>query len=164
MYIQAIILLGCGFLAFGQTDQVGENERYHKAYYDNGNTRSEGWIDKGRKTGYWRFYHPNGKLSEQGEYQQNQRVNYWYFYATNGQKAAEGHYQYGHKVNWWLFYDKNGRINHKCQLRNGIKNGYCLMYHDTKLTSAEKYKNGKKIKEWFSFSSFRRENKLSDLK
>jgi len=33
-----------------------------------------------------------------------------------------------------------------------------------KLTSAEKYSNGKKIKEWFDFSSFKRDNNLSDLK
>jgi hypothetical protein len=35
---------------------------------------------------------------------------------------------------------------------------------DEELKSAEKYKNGKKIKEWFSFNSFKKENKLSDLK
>ena len=33
-----------------------------------------------------------------------------------------------------------------------------------KLTSAEKYHNDKKIKEWFSFTRFKRENNLSDLK
>ncbi len=35
---------------------------------------------------------------------------------------------------------------------------------DNTVLNAEKYKNGKKIKEWFSFGSFKKENKLSDLK
>ncbi|MEN1786321.1 MAG: hypothetical protein AAGF77_14465, partial [Bacteroidota bacterium] len=68
------------------------------------------------------------------------------------------------KVKWWLFYDENEKINHKCQLKDGIKNGYCLKYVNEKLKSAEKFKNGKKIKEWYSFGSLKRENKLSDLR
>ena len=61
-------------------------------------------------------------------------------------------------------YDTKGRINHKCQLNNGKKNGYCLKFENEELVSAEKYQNGEKIKEWFSFVDFQRENKLSDLK
>jgi len=67
-------------------------------------------------------------------------------------------------INWWIFYDSLGRINHKCQLINSKKNGYCLKYIDEKLVSAEKYKNGSKIKEWQSLVDFQKENKLSDLK
>ncbi|MEX0360480.1 MAG: toxin-antitoxin system YwqK family antitoxin [Allomuricauda sp.] len=100
----------------------------------------------------------------QGHYKNNEREGYWYFHDQLGKLEMEGHFKKGEKVNWWLFYDENGKINHKCQLKNGIKNGYCLKYTDEELKSAEKYKNGKKIKEWFSFGSFRKENKLSDLK
>jgi len=67
-------------------------------------------------------------------------------------------------ANWWLYYDATGKIQHKCQLINGVKNGYCLKYKKEKLASAEKYSNGKKIKEWYSLSSFKKENSLSDLK
>jgi hypothetical protein len=38
------------------------------------------------------------------------------------------------------------------------------MYKNEKLVSASKYKAGKKIKEWSTFASFKKENKLSDLK
>lgn len=136
---------------------------YHKDYHENGKLKSEGWFTEKGKNGYWKFYHKNGVLSGQGHYVLDQRENYWHFYDTYGKLEKEGHYHNGKKANWWLFYDENGKINHKCQLSNSKKNGYCLKYRNEKLSSAEKYSNGRKIKEWFSFRSFRSENKLSDL-
>ncbi|MFV9550010.1 hypothetical protein [Algibacter sp. PT7-4] len=56
------------------------------------------------------------------------------------------------------------KVQHKCQLKDNKKNGYCLLYKNEKLVSASKYKAGKKIKEWTTFTSFKKENKLSDLK
>ena len=79
-------------------------------------------------------------------------------------RVQEGHFINDEKINWWLFYDNQGRINHKCQLSKGVKNGYCLKYVDNELTSAEKYNNGKKVKEWSSFGAFKKENSISDLK
>lgn len=67
-------------------------------------------------------------------------------------------------MKWRLFYDENGNINHKCLLMDGIKNGYCLKYVGEELKTAEKFKDGKKIKEWFSFASFKKDHNLSDLK
>ncbi|GAA4949409.1 hypothetical protein GCM10023314_23430 [Algibacter agarivorans] len=63
-----------------------------------------------------------------------------------------------------MFYDAMEKVNHKCQLKDNRKNGYCLMYKNGTLVSASKYKAGKKLKEWSTFASFKRENKLSDLK
>lgn len=140
-----------------------ENNIYLKKYYDNGSIKSEGWSNEGFKTGYWKFYFKNGEKSEEGYFQSNQRKNYWYFYHENGKIKKEGHFLKGKKTDWWSFYNKNGKIIHKCQLNKGVKNGYCLKYNNEEISSAEKYKNGKKIKEWFSFSSFKKENKLSDL-
>ncbi|MFS4468592.1 toxin-antitoxin system YwqK family antitoxin [Maribacter sp. 2210JD10-5] len=141
-----------------------DNKIYQKTYHDNGKLKSEGWLRFNVKTGYWKFYHKNGHLSEQGHYKYNKRESYWYFYDENRVRTKEGHYKNDDKVDWWIFYDKQGRINHKCQLNMGVKNGYCLKYKNEKLTSAEKYSNGKKIKEWTSFSAFKSENSLSDLK
>ncbi len=168
MITKVLMLLIC-FVSIENTDYVLyenllDKSMYHKEYYDTGIVKAEGWINNGIKTGYWKFYHDNGVVSEKGNFENNRRSKYWYFYNAKKIKTAEGHYQNGKRYNWWLFYDAKGKINHKCQLSNGMKNGYCLKYMNTKLTSAEKYKNGKKIKEWFSFSSFRRENNLSDLK
>lgn len=148
--------------SFGNSSE--ENSTYHKEYYQQGKIKAEGWVKNGLKEGYWKFYHRNGKLSEKGRYIKGQREEYWHFYNETGRPKQAGHYRTGQKSEWWLFFDAQGRINHKCQLDHGKRNGYCLQYMDEELTSAEKYQNGKKVKKWTSFSSFKRENKLSDLK
>lgn len=160
MFLKLSILVGSLLLR----NPSFENSTYHKEFYETGRTKSEGWLKNGLKEGYWLFYHPNGEVAEKGHYKNGSRVEYWYFYSLKGFPQQEGHYKNGKMVDWWLFYDDKGRINHKCQLNDGRKNGYCLQYLNEKLTSAEKYRNGKKIKKWTSFSSFKRENKLSDLK
>lgn len=139
-------------------------KEYSREYHTNGKLKSEGWVKGESKEDFWKFYHSNGKIKEKGHYKHDSRIGYWYFYDTSGKAAMEGHYKGGKMAMWWLFYDENGKINHKCQLQKGIKNGYCLKYKNEKLTSAEKYAHGKKIKEWYDFRSFKQENKLSDLK
>jgi len=141
-----------------------QDKIYSRTYHDNGKIASEGWLRYNVPTDYWTFYHENGKVSEQGSYKYGKRHSYWFFYNEHKVRTKEGHYQNGEKTKWWLFYDHKGRIIHKCQLNKGIKNGYCLKYKNEKLTAAEKYKNGKKIKEWTTFGAFTKENSLSDLK
>ena len=141
-----------------------ENRVYHKEYYVSGIMKSEGWLNNGVKTAFWKFYYPNGKLSEKGNYENNRRVSYWRFYTEDGKPLKEGHYQNGEMNDWWLFYDAYGKLDYKCQIQNGEKNGYCLKYKNEELTSAIKYVHGERIKEWYSFSSFTKENSLSDLR
>ncbi len=116
------------------------------------------------KSGYWKFYYENGAISYQGHYRKGQKEDYWYFYHPDGTPIKEGHFKSGLAVNWWIYYDSKGHIIHKCQLEKGVKNGYCLKYVNQKLTSAEKFSKGQKINEWHTFGSFKRDNKLSDLK
>ncbi|PRX56420.1 toxin-antitoxin system YwqK family antitoxin [Flagellimonas meridianipacifica] len=143
---------------------VSLKKEYHREYHNNGSIKSQGWKKGDSKEDFWKFYFPNGKIREQGHFKNNLKVGYWYFYTKDGKLDMEGHYIKGNMVKWWLFYDENGKINHKCQLHKGVKNGYCLKYKNEKLKSAQKYSNGKKIKEWYDFRSFKKENKLSDLK
>ena len=160
--IPKLIFMAALFLFLGNPSE--ENGVYHREYYASGSLKAEGWLSNGLKTAYWKFYHLNGKTSEEGHYRNDQRVDYWIFYATTGKPMQEGHYRDGKMNDWWLFYDKNGKIDHKCQLTDGKKDGYCLKYQNEKLASAEKYAKGEKVKEWYSFSSFTKENSLSDLK
>lgn len=143
---------------------IPNKKMYHRDYHENGTIKEQGWKLGDIKEDFWKYFYPNGNIMEQGHYKMNQRSGYWFFYTQNGKLEMEGHMVNDKKVNWWLFYDEKGKINHKCQLKDGIKNGYCLKYIDEELKSAEKFQNGKKIKEWFSFTSFKKENKLSDLK
>ena len=138
---------------------------YHKDYYDSGNLKSQGWLtDDNLKEGYWIYYHKNGQKQKSGSYYNSIPKGYWYFYNTNGAVKKEGHFEHGKKNGWWIFYNNNGDVIHKCQLHNGKKDGYCLKYKDNKIQSAQRYNEGIKIKEWYDFSSFRKENDLSDLK
>lgn len=136
---------------------------YQKTYFDNGNLKSEGWIQNNEKTKYWKFYYENGTLKKEGRYYKDKETKYWYFYRADGTKVREGHFINGVKSKWWLFYDDMEIVDHKCQLKNNQKNGYCLMYKNKKLISARKYKNGKQLKEWTDLKSFKKENNLRDL-
>lgn len=152
-----IIFLTCSFLGFSQ-------KIYKKKYHDNGNLKQEGWLKDNIKQGYWKFYHTNGQIEQKGHYENGLKHKYWYFYHENSFKHKEGHYNNGTQSKWWAFYNKKGQIIHKCQFKNNEKNGYCLVYQHNKLVKASKFVNGKKIKEWKDFSSFKKENNLSDLK
>lgn len=144
------ILTCLALLAFNGS----EDKRYERTYYEDGTLASEGWMRFNIKTDYWTFYHPNGKKSDQGYFAYDKREKYWFFYDENRIRTKEGKYVKNKQEGWWLFYDKKGQINHKCQLKNGIKNGYCLKYKDSKMISAEKYTASVKVKEWTNFSPF----------
>lgn len=136
---------------------------YQRNYDENHNTISEGWIENNQKIEFWKFYHNNGNLKKAGHFSADKEIKYWKFYTKSGSLEKEGHFKNGKKNNWWLFYDIMEKVNHKCQLKDNQKNGYCLMYKNEKLIAASRYKAGKKLKEWTTFASFKKENKLSDL-
>tara|TARA_R110001632_G_scaffold18712_19_gene57706 strand:- start:6218 stop:6703 length:486 start_codon:yes stop_codon:yes gene_type:complete len=140
-----------------------QKKTYHKAYYQDGKMKEEGWVKGDQKNGYWKFYHENGNIKSEGRFKNNLETKYWSFYRANQSKEKEGHFLLGKQNKWWLYYDDMGHINHKCQLKNNQKNGYCFIYKMEKMVKASKYQNGKKIKEWTDFKSFRKENSLSDL-
>ena len=142
---------------------VSAQKTYQKAYFDNGNLKSEGWLKNDQKNGYWKFYYQNGNIKKEGRFSKDKPIKYWYFYTKKGIKKSAGHFINGEKSNWWLFYDGFEKINHKCQLKHNVKNGYCLMYKNEELVSAAKFKAGKKIKEWTDLKAFKKENNLLDL-
>lgn len=158
-HVKYILIIFIFLLSFN----VSAQKTYKRDYFNDGALSSEGWSDNDQKINYWKFYHANGKLKSEGHYKNNKRIKYWRTYRIDGSKQSEGHYDNGTKNKWWLFYDSEEKINHKCQLKNNQKNGYCLMYKNEKLVSAVKYSEGKKIKEWTDYRSFRKENSLKDL-
>ena len=138
--------------------------KYVKNFYNNGQVQEEGWLKNNKKNSFWKYFYRNGDLKKEGHFKNNLETKYWYFYRPNKLLEREGHFIKGAKTNWWLYYDKAGNLAHKCQLKNNQKNGYCLLYKMKQIVKASKYKNGKKIKEWTDFSSFKDENNLNDLR
>lgn len=151
-----------GFFLMAYTK--GEEKHYERTYYEDGTLASEGWKRFNVKTDYWIFYHPNGKVSRQGYYAYGKKEKYWFYYDEHRVRTKEGRYANDLEEGWWLFYDRKGKIHHKCQRKQGVKNGYCLNYTDGKMTAAEQYKEGEKIMEWHNFEAFTKVNSLSDLK
>ena len=154
--ILVVLITGFNLTTYAQ-------KTYQKNYDSKNRLISEGWLDKNQKVDSWHFYYPNGNITKEGHFASGVATKYWRFYAKNGNLKMEGHFENGKKTDWWLFYDNMEKVNHKCQLKNNKKNGYCLMYDNEKLIAASKYKAGKKINEWTTFASFKKENSLSDL-
>lgn len=111
-------------------------KEYKKTYYKNGNLKEEGWILKSQKT------------------------DYWFYYYENGNKKSEGHYANNEKNKWWIFYNENGQINKKSEYKNNNLDGLVIIYKNGKISCAEKYEEGKKIKTWHSISAFKKDNPI----
>jgi hypothetical protein len=128
------------FFALLFLSETYSQKTYSKTYYDNGNMKAEGWMLESKK------------------------IDYWFFYRKDATKEKEGHYVNGNKESWWIFYNELEEISQKCQFKKNKKNGYCLVYKNNNLNKACKFKDGKLIKEWEDYASFRKENNLSDLR
>ena len=157
-YFISVFVLTISFVSI-----LNAQKRYQKNYDINNQLISEGWVENNKKTGYWQFYYSTGTIKKEGHFSLGVASEYWRYYNTNGQLKMEGHFKSGKKNNWWLFYDDMEKVNHKCQLKDNEKNGYCLIYDNEKLIAASRYKADKKIKEWTTFASFKKENQLSNL-
>lgn len=110
---------------------------------------------------YVKNYYPNGKLKEEGWIKEGKKNDYWFFYYETGLKKQEGHYANNLKTNWWIFYDVNEIVEKKCEYKNNILNGLMINYKNGKIINAEKYNKGKRIKQWTSFSEFKKDNPYS---
>ena len=107
---------------------------------------------------YVKNYYSNGQMKEEGWMEQNKKINYWFYYYENGNKKQEGHYKQNNKSNWWIFYDKKEKVIKKMEYKNDKPHGFSLIYENGDVVKAEKFLNGKLLKEWTSFSDFKKDN------
>lgn len=131
-------------------------KEFIKNYDDQGNLKSEGWIQNNQKTDFWTFYYNDGTIEKKGHFSNDKKTDYWYFYTKNKKLFKEGSFISNRANNWWVFYSKNSKT--KIQYKNGKKNGYALIYHNNRLQKAERYKSNKKTGEWTSYFSFKKDN------
>lgn len=110
---------------------------YQKTYFDNGNIKSEGWI------------------------QNNLKTDYWFYYYENGRKKEEGHYKNDKKTKWWVFYDVNEEVVKKSKFENDKMDGLTIIYYKGNIIRAEKFLKGEKVKQWDSLSEFKKDNSIS---
>ena len=107
---------------------------------------------------YIKNYYSNQKLKEEGWMQNGERLDYWFFYYENGNKKEEGHYKNNQKTNWWIYYNENETVIKKCEYKSNKLNGLTIVYSKGKITKAEKYINGKKVKTWTDLNEFKKDN------
>jgi antitoxin component YwqK of YwqJK toxin-antitoxin module len=146
----------CSSISVAENPSTEKN--YQKEYYTNGTLKAEGWEIGADKTDYWYFYHLNGKVASKGKFSNDTKEGYWYFFAESGVLIKEGHYQKGVAQDWWIFHDIATRTEKRFQYKNNEKNGFALIYKKRRLKRVEEYKNNRKIGEWTSIFTFKRDN------
>lgn len=129
---------------------------YVKEYSDTGILKAEGWIQDDVKEGYWVYYYAEGTPEKKGHYHKGKKHGYWYFYSHKNQLVKEGHFNEGMRDDWWTFYENDSHL--KVQYNKDKRDGFGLVYHNKKLKKALKFEEDKKVGEWSSLMSFRRDN------
>lgn len=155
---QIKLIVSSLLLLLGVQTAFALEKHYHKSYFADGQIKAEGWLEDDKKTEFWIYYHNNGKVAAKGHYKADHMHGYWHFYHLSGDIEKEGHFIEGSSENWWIFYELGSLKKSKFQFKNNQKNGYCLRYEGRKLVKAEKYKSDKKVGQWTSVRSFRRDN------
>lgn len=129
------MIKGLYFILFLSAFGVSEHQNYLKTYYPNGIIKAEGWVKN------------------------NQKTAYWFYYFENGNKKEEGHYTANKKSKWWIFYNPEGTIIKKSEYKNDKLNGLSITYREGKISKAEEYKFGIKIKEWSNLDDYIKDKK-----
>ena len=159
-----ILIIACSFLSFQTTIQ----KEYYREYYNDGSIKAEGWKMDNQKVNYWYSYHPNGTVSEKGHFVKNKKEGYWYYYSPQNKLIKEGHFINNKAEKWWIIYDialdnQKSNVVRKYQYKNNKKNGYCLLYRNSRLFKAEKYVDDQKTGEWTDVFSFKKDNPNASL-
>ena len=133
-----------------------EEKKFVRNYDSNGNLVSEGWSNNNQKIDFWTFYYPNGEIAKKGHFDYGKKTGYWHFYTETSKLIKEGTNVNNKPNHWWIFYKNSGTL--KIQLKDGLKDGYALVYRNNRLKKAQRYEANKKIGEWTSYFKFKRDN------
>lgn len=129
---------------------------FKKEYFDNGALKGEGWVNNNLKDGYWVYFFNDGATQKKGHYYKGKEHGYWYFYNLENKLLKEGHFNDGWMHGWWTFYENETQL--KVTYNKNKRDGFGLIYSNTKLIKAIKFEKDKKVGEWLSLKSFRRDN------
>ncbi len=74
-----ISLFSCGYKS---EYSLGKGELV-KTYYENGNLKTEGWINSDLRDSCWNYYKNDGSLKAKGCYDLGLKTDVWYYYSEN---------------------------------------------------------------------------------
>jgi antitoxin component YwqK of YwqJK toxin-antitoxin module len=69
-----------------------------RAYWRNGNLKSEGHYADGSETGPWTDYHENGQMAASGEYVAGKEQGTWRFWDADGNEEQPAEYRDGEEI------------------------------------------------------------------
>lgn len=91
---------------------------------------SEGYYEKGLKSGYWKFYYQSGVLKEQGDYHDGLKSGWWQTFDENAKLIEEASYSRGELSGYFKKYI-HGVISAEGKQFNGRKRGAWKYYHES---------------------------------
>lgn len=89
----------------GIKEVVGE-----KGFFENGQTKIEGKLINGKRTGLWKAHFENGFLQSEGEFINGVRTGIAKVYFPDGTLRYEGNYENDKEVGVWKFYNNKGEL------------------------------------------------------
>lgn len=134
-------------------------EGYWKFYSKEGTLMKTGKFKNNLESGYWKFYSKKNTLCKTGRFKKGVKEGYWHFYTQEGIPLEAGSFKNGKKTKWWSFFNRIGQLTHKCELKENLKNGFCVHYQKDKIVKGTYYKKGAKTNEWRDWSSFKKDYK-----
>jgi len=159
--LSLIIFISCGNLLYAQrvtvntyfeegdtrikeTFMVLESNRNmldgkYMSFYQNGNTKSEGFYQNNDPTGFWNYYYEGGKLKMRGQLKGNSNYGLWKYYYENGQISMEGNIYNGKREGEWRFYFESGAKKSRGDFKKGEKAGIWNHFYEDGTLKAQAY-------------------------
>jgi antitoxin component YwqK of YwqJK toxin-antitoxin module len=120
--------------------------------YKNDTLLSEGMILAGGIfQGEWKTYYLDGQIKSKGSYEKGRKNGKWIFYYTDGNKEQEGNFKDDVLSGQWVWYYQNGQIKKQEFFnRKGLLEGVQVEYDSlgAELSKGEYY-NGQREGAWF---------------
>jgi uncharacterized protein len=137
----------------GITDEEGIRDGLWKEYYTNGQLKSTGMYDAGKRTDEWKFYYSNGQLEQTGFYTKDGKPNgAWTWYYMTGDLLREESYYNGLADGYSKEYDQAGNILSEGEYIEGMQEGIWKYSYGDYVSEGE-YLNGMRHGNWKHFSS-----------
>jgi antitoxin component YwqK of YwqJK toxin-antitoxin module len=111
----------------------------YMSFYQNGNTKSEGFYKNNDPIGYWNYYYESGKLKMRGQLRGNSNYGMWKYYYENGQVSMEGNIYNGKREGEWRFYFESSAKKSIGNFKNGEKLGIWNHYYEDGTLKAQAY-------------------------
>lgn len=139
-----------GFLSSeGLIDEKGLQQGVWKEFYSEGEIKSEGVYENGRKIGEWKYYHQNKTIEQIGSYNKGKPIGNWKWFYENGQLLRFETFEFGKLSGDFIEYNDKGEVILKGQFTDGEANGEWLIV-DNDIKEFGSFKDGLKFGEWIT--------------